>query len=154
MNIRFSTDDHTRSAEDMSYPAPRVRTISGRECTDLLTTHHVGRVAWSSTTGPQMLPVSYAWSMGSIAFRTSPYGLLSQLIRPTQVVFEIDELDQRLRSGWSVVVHGRAEAVASPAELIQLWTVDGITPWANGIRNLFIAIQPELISGRAFDRDV
>lgn len=83
-----------------------------------------------------------------------PYGLLSQLIRPTEVVFEVDELDQTLRSGWSVVVHGRAEAVASPAELIHLWTVDGITPWASGIRTLFIGVQPRVLSGRAFDRDV
>jgi hypothetical protein len=61
---------------------------------------------------------------------------------------EVDELDQQRRRGWSVVVQGRAAAVAEPAEMVQLWTVDGLVPWAPGIRNVFIQVTPRRISGR------
>jgi nitroimidazol reductase NimA-like FMN-containing flavoprotein (pyridoxamine 5'-phosphate oxidase superfamily) len=138
--------------EDATFPATRQRVMGSRECADLLAVHDVGRVAWSAGTGPQILPVSYTWSLGSIAFRTSPYGLLSELILPTEVVFEIDDLDHEHQRGWSVVVHGLAQAVASPAELTHLWAEDGVGPWADGIRNLFIAVAPRLLRGRAFSR--
>ena len=54
------------------------------------------------------------------------------------------------RTGWSVVVVGRAQAVAEPRELVQLWTVDGLTPWAEGVRTLFIEVTPRKITGRLF----
>ena len=33
-------------------------------------------------------------------------GFVSELAQPTWVAFEVDELDQQTRSGWSVVVQG------------------------------------------------
>ena len=97
-----------------------------------------------------LLPVSYAYYRNTVVFRTSPYGVLSELVRPAEVVFEVDELDLDRRAGWSVMVTGRAEAVAEPHELVQLWAVDGLVPWAPGVRTLFIQVAPRRISGRAF----
>lgn len=119
-------------------------------CRDLLSQHGVGRIAWEAADGPQLFPISYAWHDEMIVFRTSPYGVLSELVRPTLVVFEIDELDQTRRTGWSVLVRGRAVGVASPAQLTELWTIDGTVPWAGGIRNLFIGVTPRQITGRTF----
>lgn len=45
---------------------------------------------------------------------------------------------------------GRAQAVAEPRDLVQLWTVDGMEPWAPGIRTLFIEVTPRQITGRRF----
>ena len=42
----------------------------------------------------------------TIVFRTVPQGVLSQLARRTNVAFEIDGLDERARTGWSVAVRG------------------------------------------------
>jgi len=116
----------------------------------LLESRDVGRVGWNAGHGPQIFPVSYAVVHDLVIFRTSPFGVLSELVRPAQVVFEVDDLDRRRRTGWSVIVHGRAQAVASPALLTHLWTVDGAEPWAGGVRNVFIAIGIERITGRSF----
>jgi nitroimidazol reductase NimA-like FMN-containing flavoprotein (pyridoxamine 5'-phosphate oxidase superfamily) len=129
-------------------PASEFRAISPTHCQELLESQSVGRIAWQAADGPQILPVTYAWHDGTIIFRTSPYGVLSELIRPTEVALEIDELDQNNRRGWSVVVQGRAQAVAEPDELVRMWTVGGVVPWAAGVRNVFIQITPHKVTGR------
>ncbi|GAA2109110.1 pyridoxamine 5'-phosphate oxidase family protein [Microlunatus panaciterrae] len=128
--------------------------LSTERCLELLQTHTVGRVAWQAGDGPQILPVTYAYYGGCIVFRTSPYGLLSELSRPSDVAFEVDELDQDARTGWSIMARGRAQSVAEPVELVRLWSVDGLVPWASGLRNLFIQIIPRRISGRIVGRNL
>jgi nitroimidazol reductase NimA-like FMN-containing flavoprotein (pyridoxamine 5'-phosphate oxidase superfamily) len=124
------------------------RAISPARCEELLQTQSVGRVAWQAADGPQILPVTYAWHEGTIIFRTSPYGVLSELIRPTEVALEIDEIDQNNHRGWSVVVKGRAKGVAEPDQLARMWTAGGVVPWASGIRNVFIQVTPHKVTGR------
>jgi nitroimidazol reductase NimA-like FMN-containing flavoprotein (pyridoxamine 5'-phosphate oxidase superfamily) len=133
------TDEHSTNA---------FTPISPTRCRELLRSQNIGRVAWQAADGLQILPVTYAVHDGTIIFRTSPYGVLSELIRPTDVALEIDELDQESRRGWSVVVQGRAQGVAEPAQLVRIWTVGGLVPWASGVRNVFIQIIPQRITGR------
>jgi hypothetical protein len=78
----------------------------------------------------------------------TPEGFSDELVRPTEVAMEIDELDQNTRRGWSVVVQGRAQGVAEPDQLVRLWTVGGVVPWAAGVRNVFIQITPHKVTGR------
>lgn len=127
--------------------------LSERRCRELLQSSDLARVAWQTADGPQILPVSYVCHGESLVFRTSPNGPLSDLIEPTDVALEVDQLDQQRRSGWSVVVQGRAEAVGEPAEIVQLWTVAGLVPWAPGIRNVFIQVTPRRISGRLLSHE-
>ena len=122
--------------------------LEADECLRLLAEARVGRLGFTTPTGPQILPVTYAWHQGMIIFRTSPYGVLSELIRPTAVAFEVDELDQVNRRGWSVVVQGRAQGVAEPDQLVRMWTVGSVVPWAAGVRNVFIQITPHKVTGR------
>jgi uncharacterized protein len=124
--------------------------LTPTECQTLLESRDVGRIGWNAGNGPQIFPVSYACAADLIVFRTSPFGVLSELVRPTQVVFEVDDLDEGAHTGWSVIARGRAQAVASPALLTHLWTVDGAEPWAGGVRNIFIGISVERITGRSF----
>jgi uncharacterized protein len=124
------------------------RAISPARCQELLESQTIGRVAWQAADGPQILPVTYAWYQGTIIFRTSPYGVLSELIRPTEVALEIDEIDQRNHGGWSVVVQGRAQGVAEPEQLENMWAAGGVVPWAAGVRNVFIQITPHRVTGR------
>jgi nitroimidazol reductase NimA-like FMN-containing flavoprotein (pyridoxamine 5'-phosphate oxidase superfamily) len=121
--------------------------ISPTRCVELLHTQTVGRVAWKATAGPEILPVTYVWDDGSVIFRTSPYGPLSELSQPTDVAFEVDEIDQQHHQGWSVVVHGRAQGVVRSDEVVRLWAGSGV-PWAPGMRNLLIRITPTTVSGR------
>jgi uncharacterized protein len=122
--------------------------ISPTRCQELLESRSIGRVAWQAADGPQILPVTYACHDGTIIFRTSPHGVLSELVRPTGVALEIDELDPESRRGWSVLVQGRAHGVAEPDQLVRMWTVGAVLPWASGIRNVFIQIIPHRITGR------
>lgn len=124
--------------------------LTPTECQALLESRNVGRIGWNAGHGPQIFPVSYACVAELIVFRTSPFGVLSELVRPTQVVFEVDDLDATQHTGWSVIARGRGQAVASPALLTHLWTVDGAEPWAGGVRNVFIGISVERITGRVF----
>jgi nitroimidazol reductase NimA-like FMN-containing flavoprotein (pyridoxamine 5'-phosphate oxidase superfamily) len=128
--------------------ASEFRAMSPARCQELLESQSIGRVAWQAADGPQILPVTYAWLDGAIIFRTSPYGVLSELVRPTEVALEIDDLDQHSRRGWSVVVQGRAQGVAEPDQLERIWTGGGVVPWAAGVRNVFIQITPHKVTGR------
>ena len=127
--------------------------VIGREqCLDLLATNHLGRVAWQAADLPQILPVTYAMHQGSVYFRTTPDGILSELAQPTRVALEVDELDQQTRSGWSIVLQGRTSAVTEPDAVAGLWAADSLVPWAAGNRTLFICIRPDRVSGRVVRR--
>ncbi len=143
MNMARRDDDYD------DYEAPKSFTaISPSRCTELLFTQSVGRVAWHGPDGLQILPVSYVYYDGRIVFRTSPNSVLSDLSSSTDVVFEIDEIDQRNHRGWSVVASGRAEAVDEPQEAERLLTDAGVVPWAPGDRNVLIQITPQKVTGR------
>lgn len=125
--------------------------LTPAECQRLLDSRNVGRIGWNALSGPMILPISYMPVNDLLVFRTSPFGLLSELVRPTQVVLEVDDLDVTRHTGWSVLVHGRAEAIASPPLLNHLWMIEGAQPWAAGVRTVFIGITVEGVTGRAFD---
>lgn len=122
--------------------------LDRQRCIELLTGQQIGRIAWRAADGIQILPVTYTWYQDTVVFRTSPYGVLSELVREADVAFEVDHVDPSVHAGWSVVVRGRARATAEPEELRRLWRLDDPVPWAAGTRNLFIQITPTLITGR------
>ena len=124
------------------------RSLTPDECQERLDHHHAGRVAWNAPDGPMVLPVSYQMHLGKVVVRTSAYGTLSDLAEPTNVAFEVDDIDMEAGHGWSVLVRGRAQAVTSSYQLTTLWRLDGVVPWATGSRNLFIGIDPRGISGK------
>jgi hypothetical protein len=68
----------------------------------------------------------------------------------SQLTFEVDQIDQQTRSGWSVLVRGLAEEVTSEHrdELIERTKASGVEPWAPGHRGHWIRLIPHSISGR------
>jgi nitroimidazol reductase NimA-like FMN-containing flavoprotein (pyridoxamine 5'-phosphate oxidase superfamily) len=122
--------------------------LSETDCRKLLAEHTAGRIGFMTGDGPLILPVTYQYRNGSVIFRTSPVGPLAALVRRTSVAFEIDEINEQSRSGWSVLVLGFAEAMAHNYLLTSAWET-GPVPWADGVRNLFVEIKPRKISGRA-----
>jgi nitroimidazol reductase NimA-like FMN-containing flavoprotein (pyridoxamine 5'-phosphate oxidase superfamily) len=122
--------------------------LSEADCRELLAQHTAGRIGFMAGDGPLILPVTYQYRNGSVIFRTSPVGPLAGLVRRTTVAFEIDEINEQSKSGWSVLVLGFAEAMAHNYLLMSAWET-GPVPWADGVRNLFVEIKPRKISGRA-----
>jgi uncharacterized protein len=89
----------------------------------------LGRVGWSGPQGPQVLPVNHRVLDGAIVFRTNLYSALADGTREAVVAFEADELDDRMRSGWSVLAVGRSEHLEDPAEIKEVFRrIDD--PWA------------------------
>jgi nitroimidazol reductase NimA-like FMN-containing flavoprotein (pyridoxamine 5'-phosphate oxidase superfamily) len=138
MNNRFDDDE----------AMPAIREISRSRCVELLRSHAVGRVAWQTVDGPEVLPVNYVWYDDSVVFRTAPNGLLAGLVWATDVAFEIDELNPQRREGWSVVMHGRTQAVGKSERLAQLLAGSDVVPWAAGDRDVIVKITPTRLTGR------
>ena len=132
-------------------PVPTFGPLTHSECLRLLETHSLGRLAWQSADSQQVRPINYVFRSGALYFRTSPQGILSELVRPTDVALEVDDLDHHNGTGWSVIVYGRAKAVAA-LEVLEPWETDDLVPWAPGIRDLFIQITPSRITGRLLQR--
>ena len=127
----------------------RVEPLEPSECMQLLGSVRLGRVGWAGAEGPSVLPVNHSVIEGNVVFRTDLYSSLADGTRSGTVAFEADELDDRLQSGWSVLVLGRAEHVEDPAEMADLFHRMG-QPWAPGSRPLVARVIPSQVTGRRF----
>ena len=120
------------------------------QCRRLLESARVGRVGICTADGPAVLPVNYRLLDGAILFRTQLDSVLAEGTRDGVVAFEVDELDDRLENGWSVLVVGRAEHLAGQEMRDLFRRLD--EPWAPGARPLVARIACTRVSGRRFDR--
>jgi nitroimidazol reductase NimA-like FMN-containing flavoprotein (pyridoxamine 5'-phosphate oxidase superfamily) len=127
----------------------RAEELDEAEAMHLLESTRWGRCAWTGPEGPRILPVNYAVVDGNVFFRTGLYGSLAEAAAGGLVALEADELDDRLASGWSVVVVGRAEQVDDPAEVAALFRRMA-DPWAPGPRPVLVRIAPSQVTGRRF----
>ena len=106
-------------------------------CLALLTTQHVGRLIIDAA-APVVRVVNYTIFEETVMFRSDPGPQIDAIVdRP--VVFEADMIDDRTRSGWSVVVRGIARDHSDHlAGIGQAGaTVD---PWAPGPKSRWIGI--------------
>jgi uncharacterized protein len=77
-----------------------------------------------------------------VVFRTARGAKLSAAQAQNPVAFEADGYDPEARSGWSVLVNGRAEAVYEDAEVQRLGRL-GLHPRATAVdRPFWIRIRP------------
>ena len=132
-------------------PHERVlRTLSPAECYGLLEAGGIGRVGFAAADGITMLPVNFAVTGKAIIFRTAPDALLA-VYANGRVSFEVDHLDEALRAGWSVLVHGHAHTVTDEREVRRLEERTRLEPWAGGARDVYVRITPTRISGRCIE---
>jgi nitroimidazol reductase NimA-like FMN-containing flavoprotein (pyridoxamine 5'-phosphate oxidase superfamily) len=127
---------------------PESRELSVQQCETLLRVGIAGRVAISTPTGPHMVPVNYTVVDDAIVVRTSPYSLLGTHGRDTMVAFAIDGFDRDLQRGWSVQARGRAEVVTTREMLDRIRQVADPSPWANGVRSLYLRLRWTELTGR------
>ena len=123
--------------------------LAESECRELLKTHHFGRVAFveRADLAPVIMPLNYVVHAGTVVVRTDPRSKLGNALRDASVSFEIDGIDQRERTGWSVVLSGRAQEIVDPRELEELHQTP-LLPWAPGDRSQYVRIRSELVTGR------
>ena len=100
-------------------PEYRFRELTTAECLMLLQSKRVGRIVWCGELGPQALPVNYVVDNGRILFRTSPHSSIATLALKQAVAFEVDDIDEFIETGWSVLVVGTARSVDGPGDIPQ-----------------------------------
>jgi len=129
---------------------PQLRVIDADECYRLLATQQIGRLGVNAEHYPLIFPVNYVLDpVGVIVIRTAA-GTKLAAANHANVTFEVDQIDQQTRSGWSVLVRGLAEEVTSEhrVELIERTKATGVEPWAPGTRGHWMRLIPHAISGR------
>jgi len=130
-----------------------IKELDEAECLRLIARGGIGRIAYHSRFGPEVLPVNYQWHDGAVVFRTVAHSSLDEDLQTGivggdyQVAFEIDDIDVAGRQGWSVLIQGPAHHVESPVERAAAVEA-GVQPWAPGERELFVRILPHRVTGR------
>ncbi|HSO69568.1 MAG TPA: pyridoxamine 5'-phosphate oxidase family protein [Arachnia sp.] len=113
--------------------------LDADECWALVSEAVVGRIAWTSPEGISVVPVNFRVVEGVIVFHTTQESFLAGLAVPTEVAFQVDEIDQETATGWSVLVRG----LSGPADA----AVSSIS-WLEGGLTVGLAITASTIAGR------
>src|SRR6059058_4222282 len=101
-------------AESPKKEAREMLELTREECLELLASHTFGRLAVARGADvPVIRPVNYVFDdrAQAVAFRTARGSKFHALIRSASAAFEIDEVDQRTRTGCSVIIRGVTEEV-------------------------------------------
>lgn len=122
--------------------------LTTEECLSLLETKQVGRIGVVTPGGPMIFPVNYTVSDDTIVFRTLPYGVIANNAHEAEVAFEVDDLDEAMHEGWSVLATGRGRRLEDPDEVRLIRQELDPEPWAAGQRNLYFRIEWTNLSGR------
>ena len=129
----------------------RIIVLDGDACRQLLSSHPtgLGRVAFAEDGDPDwptVLPVNYTYIDGHVYFRTFEGSKLYAALRHQRVAFEVDNVDEAWKEGWSVLARGglavvrdRDVAAAVDAQLAS---------WAAGDEEQLVALAIDEVTGR------
>jgi uncharacterized protein len=125
-----------------------LETLTFDACLRLLASVPLGRVGFFADGEIVILPVNHAMDGQDVVFRTAHGSKLTAAEEQDLVAFEADHYDEQTRSGWSVLVTGRAAMVYEEAVIRRLDRL-GLRPWAAAVeRPFWIRIRPTSVTGR------
>jgi hypothetical protein len=133
--------------KDVTPAEPVLDTIDRAGCIELLGTVPVGRIAFTHQALPAIAPVNYLLDRDRILVRIRPGSALATVARPSVVAFQVDGLDQRSESGWTVTVVGSSQEVRSRDERERIALLP-LRPWASGGRDHIVRIDLDRVTGR------
>ena len=117
------------------------------ECLELLSAKKVGRLGFLSENGPQILPMNYVRVEDAVVLRTVAFGVAARDALDQRVAFEVDEVDDFLEAGWSVLIVGPARLLTDE-QREQLLHGPALEPWAEGPRTVWLSVACQQVSGR------
>lgn len=117
-----------------------------KQCLTLLRSQAVGRLVFTEQALPAIRLVNYSMPGSRIVLRLGRSKWVARLDRSV-VAFEVDDYDIGARTGWSVVIVGRARLIVDVDELVSL-SDPATRSWAPGPRDQVLAIDMERVSGR------
>jgi len=153
--VRFEPTELRTVHQPRSTPLVDARTgmemLDERQCWSYLEQSALGRIVIGTDGLPDILPVAFVVDRGRIAFRSAAGRKMAALVREPVAVFEVDDYDVDLRTGWSVLVRGRGRLVTDPEEIDQL---EGLTfqRWADHGVDQWVVIEPWKVTGRRLVR--
>jgi hypothetical protein len=122
--------------------------LDREQCLERLQSHSLGRLAYVARAGvPDVVPVNYRLLGDQLLIRSGPGPKLQAAERRERVAVEVDELDAETRTGWSVVVVGRARRMTT-REQHALPPDEQPAPWVAGCRSGLIVVQLDRVDGR------
>jgi transcriptional regulator with XRE-family HTH domain len=128
--------------------SPTLHDLSEAECLALIAPGGVGRFLFvQAGRGPVAFPVNFKMDSGEVVFRVDSDSVSTEGVHQQPVSFDVDQLDEALSEGWSVLLTGTAKVISGSRELSQAQALD-IRPWAGGDRDLYIRLSPTQITGR------
>lgn len=125
---------------------PAVEELSREQCLVHLEHAVFGRVVYVTARGPVAVPVNYEFTGGQVIISTDP-DKAKALARAGVVGFEVDQVDQNISEGWSVLVTGPARRVTTPYERMELSSM-GLESWSGGGTHDLVSIEARDITGR------
>jgi nitroimidazol reductase NimA-like FMN-containing flavoprotein (pyridoxamine 5'-phosphate oxidase superfamily) len=121
--------------------------LSLAECLELIASQPVGRMAFARDGDMEVLPVNHCMVGQTVALRTAG-AKFTAAFWGSLVAFEVDSHDARRRTGWSVLVKGRAERVTDDVMLARLEGT-GLRTWSpSAPRTEWVVIHAGEVSGR------
>jgi len=121
--------------------------LTPKECWALLASTPVGRIGLLHDSAPEIYPVNFAVDGESVLFRTDPGTKLRAMDRSPSVCFQVDGVDPADRTGWSVLVKGRAMELTHPSDLLTASELD-LPYWVAGEKAHWVRIVAHEITGR------
>jgi nitroimidazol reductase NimA-like FMN-containing flavoprotein (pyridoxamine 5'-phosphate oxidase superfamily) len=121
--------------------------LSEADCWRLLEEHPVGRVGVLVNSAPEIYPVNYRVDGRSILFRTDTGTKLAGLERSPSVCFEIDAIEPASKTGWSVLVKGRAHPLVDSDE-VRAAGREPLEYWSIATKPHWVRIDPHEVTGR------
>ena len=91
--------------------------------------------------------MNYTVAGDRLIFRTPPETEAGRCANGHPVAFEVDQVDEFLRAGWSVLVTGEASEITSD-ELRMLDLSQAPDPWPDGWYSIFLQVPLTKITGR------
>ncbi len=145
MNPSSTPDDDARAKQ--IYERTGLEVLPEDDCWQLMAGSTVGRLAVSIANEPDIFPVNYAVDHRTVVISTDAGTKLAAAVLGRSVAFEVDGLDADSHTGWSIVVHGKAEEIEGVIERIAAGDL-GIKTWAERDKERFVRIVPSEITGR------
>jgi len=125
-----------------------VSRLNQAECLLLLGSVPVGRVAFVVNGPPLVLPVNFTLRDDDIVIQTAATSPLADLARAHRLVsFEVDDIDEASRLGWSVLCHGPARLMVEAADRDDNWD-ELVSPWIGNDRRTVVGIRAGAFTGR------
>jgi nitroimidazol reductase NimA-like FMN-containing flavoprotein (pyridoxamine 5'-phosphate oxidase superfamily) len=124
-----------------------LRRLDVEECWQLVGSQGVGRIGVMGETHVQIVPTRYDAERGTAYFRAGTFGELARRVHGRAVSLQVDDLDRRTFSGWSIVMSGTAHRVDDAEMIAARWSVGRPSPWLPGPNSQWIALQIDDIKG-------